>query len=296
MSNLLLAIGDEDRPYATLNYASKVATSLGATLHILRMLPPLADHFTAERPRMADARARRNIDRCIAACRQTRASYQKVLGVTLPTQRLHIRVGELANEVVRQATELDVLLVVLAASTQQLGPTTTALARACSKPVLVARGAAPSGPIIAATDPNDDTHRIIGYSKELSVILKAPVVAVRPDVGSARGLGTIFRRVPETAASLESRAADAHEPLCPVTMSVTDRVDAILAEATRHRSGLIVVGTGQPGSNASPQSDPLAEELVDRARCSVLVAPRPRDGSASREGAALAPTSRSQRA
>ncbi len=285
MSNLLLAIGDDDRPYATLNYASKVATSLGATLHILRTLPPLGDPFAAERPRMADARARRNVDRCIAACRQTRASYQKVVGVSLPTQRLRIRVGELATEVVRHAGELDALLVVLAASTQPLGPTTTALARACSKPVLVARGAAPSGPIITATDPQDDTPRLVRYSTELGAILRAPVVTVHPELGSARGLGASFRRATE-AASPETRSDERGSP-ARVTTTVAARVDAILAEAARHRSRLIVVGAGPQRPSAGPQHEGLAAELVDRASCSVLVTARPPEAPPPRQGSPL---------
>jgi hypothetical protein len=294
MSNLLLAIGDEDRPYATLNYASAVAASLGATLHILQMLPPLVDGVTAERPRMASARARRDVDRCIAACRQTRTWYHKVLGTSLPTQRLRIRVGELTHDVARHAAELDVSLVVLAASTQQLGLKTSALARTCSKPVLVARGAAPSGPIIAATNPHDDSHAIVQYCKELGVLLGTSVVAFHP-ASASPGLGTSFSRGPELATT-ETPGAQADGPRSPVTGAVPERANAVLAEAARHRARLIVVGIGLARTSASQRNEDLAAELVDRASCSVLVTPRPPEGSGRREGAALALATRSHRA
>jgi nucleotide-binding universal stress UspA family protein len=272
--SLLLAINDSDRPSSALMYTSTLASSLGAELHVVRLLPPLRPLRVSPDGEFDFVEATRRIERCVAMCRQTRAWCQSVLGEVLPIQRLKIRFGEFAHEVAGRAAELDASLVVLAPSNGRLGVMATGLARTCARPVLVARGTAPSEVLLAATDLEDGYYRVLRRATELGAALDASVVAVHNVSCLSTPLGVHVDGCVKPAPEFPKRiAGQLPVPFAMVVTTEVDPVDAILAQALRHRSPLIVVGTRRRRMGALHRLKSVPAEIVDRCRCSVLVTP-----------------------
>lgn len=267
---MLLAISDADRPSAALRYASSLARSFGAELHVLRLLPPLSPLYLSADGQFDFREARRRIEHCVHACRQVRSWCEAVLEESLPTRRLRIRSGEFAEEVAARAAELDARLIVLSPATGRLGATATALAQACLRPVLVARGVEPRGALVAATDLEDPGYRVVRRATEWGAVFDAAVVAVHNVSCLSAPLGAFGEAGVQPAPELPRRViAQLSGPLDLVVTTDLDPVEAILDQALRHRSPMIVVGTRRRrGQLRRPR---VPAEIVDRAQCSVLV-------------------------
>jgi nucleotide-binding universal stress UspA family protein len=216
--------------------------------------------------------ARRRIERCVRASRQMRSWYQTVLNDPLPIRRVRIRLGEFGEQVAARATQLDARLIVLSPSMARLGSTATALARACLRPVLVARGAEPSGALVAATDLEDPQYRVVRQASEWGATLAAPVMAVHNVSCVAAPIGRFYKARPKPPPALPRRVrAELPAPLDMVVTTDLDPVDGVLDQALRHESRIIVVGT-RPRRGPAPHHDhSVAAQIIDRSRCSVLV-------------------------
>lgn len=267
---ILLALSDADRPSSALRYASSVARRFGADLHLLRLLPRLGPL-----PRLASGQfdavaARRRIEQFVKACRQVRSWCDTVLDESLPTRQLRIRSGEFIEEATARAAELKARLIVLSPSMGRLGATATALAQAAMRPVLVARGGDSRGALVAATDLEDPEYRVVRRATEWGALFDAPVVAVHNVSCLSSPLGALSTPCVRPAPELPSHVAVALPgSLDMVVTTDLDPVEAILDQALRRQSRMIVVGARRRSGQVPRPRVPA--EIVDRARCSVLV-------------------------
>lgn len=170
-----------------------------------------------------------------------------------------------------------------------MGPGDTALhvARAAARPVLIARPAAPGGDVIGATDFSDPA---------LPALRAAAAEARRRGVGlrllhsldldsattlAASSLGGMMPLLPEgTAQALEDESrqrlaqAMADTGMSGEVIVVRSRPGpGILAAAGEAAAGLIVVGTRGRSGLARLMLGSVAEDVVRRAPCPVLVVP-----------------------
>jgi len=146
------------------------------------------------------------------------------------------------------------------ATTIAIGGTAGLAAHTAAVPVLVARAAAPGGPIVAATGADAEGRHVVEIAARLAGT--RPLVLVHAsshDGGAERHeLGV------EAAAALERTGRD------PVVVSEHDHpVDLILRTAHEDDASLIVIGSrGRTGLRALGS---VSERVSARAGCSVLV-------------------------
>lgn len=271
--SVLLALTDGDYPTAALEQCASLAQSLEAELHILQVLPP-EHHFMPGAPDLDLMQATRRVERCLAAARLTKTWCDVVLTNPLAAKRLRIRVGHLVEDAANRAAEVDAAFLVLAPSTGRLGATAAALARASSRPVLVARTPVRRATLLAATDLKDDDYWVLRQAVELGAQLEAPVVAVH----NVSCLPVAFdRHTPRGSASIPSQALrlvrateQLESSMETIVATEVDPVDAILDQARAHDADIIVVGT-RPRGGLSERS--VAAEVVNRSDRSVLITP-----------------------
>lgn len=267
---LLFALPHTARPSAALKTAAAIAASTDSELHVLSLLPRAGALCTRLDEPFDVKEARRRIDECVAACRQTRTWFEETLGEPLALQRLRIRNGRSVEAIASRAAELDVRLVVLAPESDALGLLAVSVARACSRPVLVARASSTGEAVIAATDLRDERYRVLREASALGAALGARVVAVHNVSCLSTPLGACLDAGARPAPELPRRML-AELPVSPDLVITTelDPVGAIIEQAQQHRSGLIVVGARPQSSRRSGASVP--SELIARSGCSVLV-------------------------
>jgi nucleotide-binding universal stress UspA family protein len=270
LPKVLFAHAHTDRPGAALKSASAMAASMRAELHVVSVLPRLSSLCMREGVPYDFAEARRRIDECVATCRQTRAWCEETLGEPLALERLRIRFGNPAEVIAERAGELDAVLVVIAPVGQPLGPTAIGVARACSRPVLVARGVSVPGAVIAATDLEDNQYRVLRQASALGAALGTRVIAVHNVSCLSTPLGSCFDAAVSPAPELPRwMLAELPAPLDLVVTTEIDAVGAIVEQAQHHRSGIIVVGArSRPGRGAEAS---VPSEVIERSRCSVLL-------------------------
>lgn len=268
---LLFALPRLTRPSAALKSAGAIATSMNAELHVVSVLPRLRSPCARDDEAFDFQEARRRIEECVDICRQTRAWCEDTLGEPVALQRLRIRFGNPAEAIALRAAELDARLVILAPAPEPLGPTAIDVCCACSRPVLVARSfPAPPGVVIAATDLQDHEYRVIRQATTLGAALGARVVAVHNVSCLSAPLGGCLEAGVKPAPELPRRVrTEQPAPLDLVVTTEMDPVGAIIEQAQRHGSGIIVVGTRSRSGRRFEPSVP--SEIVDRSRCSVLV-------------------------
>jgi nucleotide-binding universal stress UspA family protein len=270
LPKLLFAHAHTDRPSVALKSASAVAGSLGAELHVVSVLPRLRSLCIRQGVPYDSAEARRSIEECVATFRHTRAWCENTLGEPLALRRLRIRFGAPAEVIAEGAAELDAVLVVVAAVAQPLGPTAIGVARACSRPVLVARGLSVPGAVIAATDLQDVQYRVLRQASALGAALGSRVIAVHNVSCLSTPLGSCLDAGASPAPELPRRMlAELPAPVDLVVTTDLDPVRAIVEQAEHHRSGIIVVGARPRSSGRFEASVP--SEVIERSRCSVLV-------------------------
>lgn len=195
--------------------------------------------------------------------------------------RVEFREGDIADELVVLAKRSRASLVVVASETHDLGTIATAMIRRAPCPVLVARGEAESGPIVAATDLTDPRMPAIAAAAEIACAHAAPLHAIHvvepwiePSVrfeeigilvpfGVDEQVGVMADFLHREVERLGARAV-LHTP---VGLPVTEV--ARLARETRSR--LVVVGTVRRAGMWRFLAGSIAEDIVRRAPCSVLV-------------------------
>jgi nucleotide-binding universal stress UspA family protein len=271
--SVLLVLTYGDYPTEALEQCVSLAQSLEADLHVLQILAP-DYHVMPSVPDLDLIQATQRVERCLAAARLTRTWCDVVLTSPLSAKRLRIRIGDFVEGAASRAAEVDAAFIVLAPSTGRLGATAADLARASSRPVLVARTPIRRATLLAATDLKDDYYWVLRQAAELGSRLEAPVVAVH----NVSCLPTAFdRHAPRRLDSIHTQALrlvraakQLESSMETIVATEVDPVDAILDQALAHDADIIVVGT-RPGGGLSDRS--VAAKVVSRSDRSVLITP-----------------------
>jgi nucleotide-binding universal stress UspA family protein len=286
MGSVLLALADADHPSTTLRQTDRLARSLDAELHVMRVLPP-ARHFTPFVSGFALAQAARRAERCLTAARDIERWCEDVLPERLRPERLGIRVGEFVGEAAGYADELDAPLLVVAPGPGRMARTVTALAHTSGRPVLVSRSPSLGGTILVATD-LDDEDAVLRRAINVSAQLNARVVAVHHLSDSKMALAfdspvlAVSSAIPGEPESEPGQArldrlerlGARHQPLiATVVTHGADAAGAILDRARLHGAHTVVVGTRERTWLEHFIAPSVAVAMIDRSELSVLVIP-----------------------
>ena len=145
-------------------------------------------------------------------------------------------------------------------------------------------------PIVVGVSPSTGSPSALRWAADEAELRGAPLRAVlawRPPrapaapAGRPPGLGTGVAADPATAATRDlhqhvDKALGAERPVECVAVRGS-AVHALLANAADAQ--LLVVGEPRPGRLASVRAGLVAPQIVQRARCPVVVLPTPSDGS-----------------
>lgn len=276
---ILLVTSARTRPVVALRRALALSRVLDAELHVLALLPEHANPFLPsmldELPRsLANARALR---------RDTLDWFAEVAGEPLAESRLRIRFGDLVAQAAPHAAKLAATLIVLAPHKRRAGSQVIALADSSRIPVLVARKLASRETIVAATDLADGEYPVLRKAAELCRRLQTPLVAmhnVNPmTVTPSSEMPWPIASAPCSQAVDSKRAllelASERLPVSaePVLGMDVNPADAILHEAQARDADMIVVGTRPSSWLDRVVMGSVAQQVVNRARRSVLVMP-----------------------
>ena len=268
-SRVLLAIHGGCSPKQALRFADRLVRSLGAELHVLRVVPrvessPVAGDFIAI--------ATREAQRVLAAARRTRAFCDAVLSESLPSPRVCVRLGSFVEQVALRAAELNVALIAVPKSGLPLAATVIRLARKANRPVVVARGKANFSRLLAATDLEDSQVPLLRKAAQLGRALEVTAVAVHGVLEAPEGRNGQARSLEESLSALErvTRCFEATLEGVVVRSRSRDPVSCIIEQARAHDAGLIVVGVRPRLDRAHPTT---AAKLLKAAHHPVVVVP-----------------------
>jgi len=201
---------------------------------------------------------------------------------------------DLPEEIAHAVIALDAALVMLprqrvlgGAPQSYVERLAIALVRRTARPCMVVASPQPSGAILAATDLSDPLFPVVRYAKAIAAQPETPVTllhnmdapplgqllagSVRPStllaMTSAEGLAQqIHDKLKYVAASLDLRADT-------LVTSETETAASILAAAEQCQADLIVTGTHRDCPSRLVPRCSIAEAIIRRAACSVLVVP-----------------------
>jgi nucleotide-binding universal stress UspA family protein len=280
---VLLAAYGVGRPTPALLRAASVARSLGAELHVLRLIP-VGGRWGASLGRGGTFDAMARAQGAIRLYRETRAWCADALPHPIEDECLHVRVGELVEGTLSVATDLDADLVVLPPAEGRSGIRVTSIVEKADIPVLVARAHTAHDTVVAASDLDDPRFTVLRSAATLGRHLASHLVAVH-NVPPVVVPATV--RIPESGVYLAAEPADlgAREArlrcaaceLDPEAEAVVcqepSTAEAILAAARERDADLVVVGTRPHSWFDRVVTGTVAVRVVDRAVQSVLVMP-----------------------
>jgi nucleotide-binding universal stress UspA family protein len=146
---LLALTGGRNVPRA-LRAADAFAQRLGAELHLLRVVTPLAPAVDGAPRSLAEATG--EAQRVLSATRATRKLADRMLRGSLPPSQVCVRLGTLVDQVTQRACELEACIVIIPPGTRLLTGAVTEVARRTDCPVLVPKGCDSFLTLVAATD------------------------------------------------------------------------------------------------------------------------------------------------
>lgn len=271
--------GDE-----VIRQAASLAEAAGVALIVAHVVPeiygirPLFPQLReADRPYAESVHA--------AAVAAAEAQARRVAGDQGPPRQIRVEAGSPHAMLIQLAEEIGAGLVVVGAGSHEQGASLGGVAerviRHAHCPVLVAR--APAGAaVLAATDFSDPALPAIEAGRDEArrrghgfVILHAVEVRVipaeSPEGSQAILLAHVIRAETERARLAMAEVVERHGPVAEAVVCPGPPADAILETAARLPADLIVVGThGRTGLKRLTLGS-VAETVVRRARCSVLV-------------------------
>lgn len=263
-ARILMAITAGRTSAPAVREAHAFAQRLGAELHLIRVVSPVGPSGLCVPRDLAGAL--RESQRVLAAGRHARKVCNRVLAEQLPGTRICVRMGTLVDQVAQRAAELDVQIIAVPRDMPRLAPSVMELARRTDCAILVAKGWAGTGALIAATDLEDPRTPVLRKAAELGRELRASVVAVHGIMHVAGGSA----RLDETRQKLEHATRSIAGRLETIVFQTLDPVDGVLHQARARGASLIVVGTRSQRPRTAPST---AARLVMRARRSILVQP-----------------------
>lgn len=264
-ARMLMAITAGRTSAPAVREAHDFAQRLGAELHLIRVVSPVGPSGLCVPRDLVGAL--RESQRVLAAARHARKVCNRVLPERLPDTRICVRMGTLLDQVARRAAELDVQIIALPRGMPRLAPSVMDLARRTDCAILVPKGWAGTGTLIAATDLEDSLTPVLRKAAQLGRELRASVVAVHGIVDIAGG-GSV--RLDQTRQKLEHATRSFTGQLEAMVFQALDPVDGILQQARARGASLIVVGARSQRPRTTPST---AARLVMRARRSILVEP-----------------------
>jgi len=281
-------LADASYPTASLLRAFALSRGLGAGLHVVRVLPMTAMDVLVRKRGLPDTA--HSPERALSAHQATRAWLDTLLGEHVALEQVAILQGDFAAQVATYVPDVRACLVVVASRETPGGQTMTSLAHCCKVPILVAREVKMQDAIVAATDLQSPEYPVLRMAAELGACFDAPVVTVHNVNPISVLLGTGVGWPPVSVLPADPTRAARAVQLKRATerLSVEARAvlrdevsaaDAILDEAKLNDADLVVVGTRQRSWLQRLLSGNVAEQIVKRANCSVLITPI--DGSAS---------------
>lgn len=268
---VLLALHELNASSAGLQWARALAHALGADLDVCRVLPnlPAPEGLPSGKAWLEATR------RLLAATLETRRWCAEALPDAELSERLIAGDADVVEEAAQRARDLDVDWIVMPDVQDGCGRLATALARAASCPVLVARAPTSRSTLLVATDVSDDLYPITRRAAALAEALHAPVLAFH-DVGfRVPELSSRVNALTDTWSEIQKERLEAggHQRLPELEVLLahgTDRVETILQQARREDAEIIIVGLSAEVDGAA---DTLATDVVERAIRSVLVVP-----------------------
>jgi hypothetical protein len=135
---VLFALTELEYPTPTLRRVAAVATAIGGDLYVLRVLSASHSMVSASPAHLHDELAQ---GRASLAARGTIAWWRRTLLSACGAEHIQIRIGDFAAEVSAYARLVGAVCVVLAPTRADCAGTTTALMRACRRPVFSTPGA-----------------------------------------------------------------------------------------------------------------------------------------------------------
>jgi nucleotide-binding universal stress UspA family protein len=277
----LLALDDGQLHPDVLAQAHTVAGELRAQLNALRVLPPALPFLSAFMPEGHAIHSPRSVERCRAAEAELSGWCEDALSASGCVQCLPACIGSFVNETVRCAAQLQRSVVLLPPSTEQLGGTATAMARATLRPVMVVRPSRERGAVLVATDLEEDDS-VLEQALDFGARFGGQVVALHnvsclsgavfvPVAGPATlGNAPVAGVVP--TAPME-RVAERLEPSSSIVTHGPSPVDAIIEQAHEQRARAIIVGTRRRSWFERFIEPSVAAAVAERAQCSVLILP-----------------------
>lgn len=271
---IVLSLSEHGYPTQCLMRAHRLASSLRARLHVLRVLPR---DWRCCAPRSAGA-----TQRTLASLGATQSWTRQVLGESASIEALTVKSGDFVEQTGIYAAQNGGQLIVVSPNARpSIGSAATILARISGIRVLVAREPREQHTIVAATDLDSADYPVLHEAAEFARWLKAPVVALhqlRDASWSRRTFGWQSRRWSATARAARARelaniSQRLHFASHLIVSSGASPTDAILRQARTCEADLVVVGTHCRRWSERVTTHSVCAQIIDRARRSVLVTP-----------------------
>jgi nucleotide-binding universal stress UspA family protein len=276
---VLLALEEHGQPSDILRQAAALARAVGLDLHVLRVIRQRAMSKLLSHLYLGTRLAL--VRRSLRGSRAARVWCDETLGE--PAVPVHVRMGDFLKEVSAFVTQSAAKLVIVPPREGNPGGRVTALAGACSRPVLVLRTAGEFRTLVAATDLEDDEYPVLRSAVELAARLEvrvlavhnvSPITAVLPlEAAFATTMVLGAERVRLRSERLMRASSHLATGVQAVVCNQPDTVGAILRQSQPERSALVVVGTRTKPWLGRFIVKSVAAEVVNRSASSVLVTP-----------------------
>lgn len=270
-SAVMVCLDDPRSCTSAIARGSELARQLGAGLHVLASLDANDDRRTRRR-------RRRTLNDILHEASVVLTKHPRLTGET--------RVGSVAATAINAGTELCPSLVVLG-DQPGAGRAAVAIADALAVPVLVARPRSRSARVVVATDLRRASRpmiaagrRYVSARSSALTVLHVVSAPARAEVSRFLPLHEVALRALDHAGRdrLEQlRALGQEDPDLAIVIGASgDPGAAIVAYATDTDTDVLAIGYAQRASLGGRPHHTTAE-VVDKARCSVLVVPLARE-------------------
>lgn len=272
---VLLALDEQNCARTCLSRAYELARASNAELQVVRVVPGwrwLWRFF----PRLA----MRAAARAKAVLRATRFWLAGAYGKEPAPGHVVVRTGNFLQQIVNHSQSRPTSVIVLPPHLPSVGRVATKLALATGIKVMVLREAGPSRAVLAASDLRTPGFPVLAEASKLAKDTRKSLVSfhnVDPlslpeeDGGPRNGARVSSGPAPRErlTAALRELSADS----VPVIRTEIDPVAAIVDEARERGVDLIMVGAHERDRFVRLLRGSVASRVVQRARCSVMVAP-----------------------